>query len=235
VGVAKAVGGLDKQLLTLMSQRFEAAEKAFRMLRKGYVARKETAEKRVVQWMYSKRSLPDPRPLYDEECGWPPGLPLKTKPASLKNICVSGIDDAGRVVVERQHTEFVRQFYETFTDWAAEPVQFAQYSEDDEKDPESVTFLDIQDGRVVASWGTGQEGSSYCVYRCDGGRCVRVDSYEANGKGAKREPPRLLVIARATYTAAGTIERVARYVGEDDEEPEVSFEVRDGKPWWRRR
>ncbi len=46
--------------------RINLADKAFRKLGKEYETRKLAAEKLVVEWRYSKRSVFDFRPLHDE-------------------------------------------------------------------------------------------------------------------------------------------------------------------------
>lgn len=227
--------GIDKATLANMAKCFDESERVFRTLRKGYASRKALAKSRVVEWQYSTRSLRSPIPLFDEVFGWPPGRPMKAKPAKMRNVFVSGIDAEGRVAVERRHTEFARQFYETFTDWAVNPVEIARYCEDEDKVPGSLTFLSYEGGRVVASWGCGQVGSHYSRYLWDGERCVQVEGYEASSKGAKRKPVELTSVDRATYDSNGALQRVARYFNFEDDDPEISYELRGGKPWWRRR
>lgn len=226
---------LDAETSAAMVARIETSEQVFRLLRKQYAKRKSEAEAKVVEWKYSKRALADFRPLHDEEFGWPPGQPLKSKPASMKNIFANGLDESGRVVVENRYTELARRFGEMFVDRTADPIVMVCYGSEEVKDPESVTLIEVREGRVMVEWGTGQEGSFQRIYTWADNRCVRVDTYEAGGRGAKRTPMTLLVFAVATYDAAGVLQRVARYASEDDTEPEITFELRDGKPWWRQR
>lgn len=231
--MAKQAAVDAEHLMPLIAERLASAAKVFGRLRKEYAARKRAAEARVADWVYSKRSLPAPLPLADEMCGWPPGQQLKAKPTGMKNIFVSGRDASGRVVVERQHTEIRSQVYETYTDWTANPVEVAGYDEDEDKNPIGIQFIEF-DGGAIASWGAAAEAATYYAYHWDRGRCVRISFFSAYGKGAKRRPPELESITRASYDEAGRLQRVETIAGESDPDPEVTFELRGGKPWWRR-
>lgn len=215
--------------------RIDLADKAFRKLDKEYATRKAAAERQVVEWRYSKRSVIDFRPLHDEVTGWPPGRPLKSKPANLKNIFETGFDAVGRVVVERQYTEVVRDFYETFYDWSADPVEIARYSYDREKEAIALNFVEVINERVVATWGAAKMGFGYEIYHWDAGRCVRIDLFHTHRPSGKRSPLGLFSITKACYDEAGVLQQVANYSDEDDEDPEITYELRGEKEYWRKR
>jgi hypothetical protein len=215
--------------------RIDRADKAFHRLEKEYSARKAAAQKLVVEWRYAKRSVFDIRPLHDEVTGWPPGRPMKSKPANLKNIFETGYDAAGRVVVERQYTESVRHFYETFYDWSADPVEVASYSYEPEKDAIAMNFAEVVEGRVVATWGAAKMGFGYDIYHWDAGRCVRIDSFHAHRPSGKRGPLRPFDITKAIYNKAGILLRVASHSSDDDDDPEITYELRGEKAYWRKR
>ena len=215
--------------------RIDRAEKAFRKLEKGYPARKAAALEQVVEWRYSKRSVFDFRPLHGEVTGWPPGRPMKSKPANLKHVFETGYDAADRVVVERQYSESVRQFYETFYDWSADPIEVACYSYEPEKDAIAMHFAEVVDGRVVATWTAAKLGFGYDIYHWDAGRCVRIDSFHTHRPSGKRPPLRPFSITKAIYNKAGILQRVANHSDDDDDDPEITYELRGEKEYWRKR
>lgn len=215
--------------------RIDLADKAFRKLGNEYAARKAAAKELVVEWSYSKRSVRDFRPLHDEVTGWPPGRPMKTKPANLKNVFETGYDSAGRVVLVKQYTDSVHEFYETFYDWSVNPVEIAAYSYEPEKDAIAINFAEIVDGRVVATWGAAKMGFGYDIYHWDAGRCVRMDSFHGHRRSGKREPLRPFSITKATYNEAGVLLRVASHSDDDDDDPEIKYELRGDKAYWRKR
>lgn len=215
--------------------RIELVDKAFRKLEKEYASRKSAAQKLVVEWRYSKRSVFDVRPLHDEVTGWPPGRPLKAKPANLKNIFETGYDAAGRIVAERQYTESVRAFYETFYDWSTNPVEVSHYTYEPEKEPIFAMFAEIADGRVVATWNAAKMGLGYDIYHWEAGRCVRIDSYHTERSGGKCPRLRPFSITKAVYDEAGVLQRVASHSDDDDDDPEITYELRGEKEYWRKR
>lgn len=221
--------------MKVIETRIELAEKAFRKLGKEYAGRKAIAQKLVVDWGYSKRSVFDIRPLQDEVSGWPPGRRLKSKPADLKNIFETGYDAAGRVVMERQYTESVKLFYETFYDWSVDPIQIAHYDYDTEKQPIFSMFAEVIEGRVVATWVAAKMGLSYDVYHWQADRCIRIDSYYSARTSGKRRPLSLFSIVKATYDKGGVLLRVANHSNESDDDPEITFELRGEKEYWRKR
>lgn len=224
-------GGEMKQI----EARIDLADKAFRKLAKEYASRKAAAEKLVVTWSYSKRSVADFRPLHDEASGWPPGRPMKSKPANLKNVFETGYDAMGRVMVEKQYTESARQFYETFYAWSADLVEVACYGYESEKDAIAMRSAEVVNGRVVAAWIAGRMGFGYDVYHWEAGRCVRIDSFHAHRPSGKRGPLRPFSITKAIYNEAGVLQRVASYSDEDDDDPEIRYELRGETAYWRKR
>ena len=197
--------------------RIDLADRAFRKLAKEYAARKAAAQKLVVEWRYAKRSIFDIRP------------------ADLKNIFESGVDAVGRIMVERQYTESARAFYETFYDWSTNPVEVSHYTYEPEKEPIFAMFAEMVDGRVVATWTAANMGLGYDIYHWEAGRCVRIDSHHAERAGGKLPRLRPFSITKAIYDAAGVLQRVANHSDEDDDDPEITYELRGEKAYWRKR
>src|SRR5262245_32299505 len=89
-------------------------EKRFVRLGEQYTRRKSQAESCVDAWHWATRPVWDLNPPYFEMNGEKPGRNLPAKPAQLNGAFSYGTDSSGRIVVERQYSEFGR--YERFFD-----------------------------------------------------------------------------------------------------------------------
>lgn len=110
-------------------------EKQFTGLRRHYNKRKKLAESCVSQWHWATSSTWNLNPLYFEMHGWRSGRRLNKKPASNKDKVCFGIDEEGRVVVERKHNYFGCS--QTFYDWSRNPVEVACFDYTPPKGPVS--------------------------------------------------------------------------------------------------
>jgi hypothetical protein len=103
----------------------ETLEKQFRRSRRDYDKRKAVTESRVAEWRWATKPFWNINPLYFEIHASRPGRPLKQEPANRAGKSCIGLDDLGRVVVEREYDKFGPE--ETFYDWEKNPVEIACY------------------------------------------------------------------------------------------------------------
>jgi hypothetical protein len=184
----------------------ETVEAAFAALRREYRPRKGRAEGAVCEWVWSTSSWYDPRPLHFERNGWPRGRRLREEPTNRYGRVQCGFDDDGRVVVEREYTEY--GFYETFYEWNADPVEVAHYDYAPEKKPINLMLVHHADDKPTSSDVSAIGGYTREEYEWSGGRVVAVSVFYA-----KRERRRLGTLvawhrAVAQYDARGKVRRV---------------------------
>ncbi len=117
----------------------------------------------------------------------------------------------------------------TFYDWSSSPVEVTSYNYEPEKDPIAINFAEVVDGRVVATWVAAKMGFGYDIYHWDADRCIRIDSFHTHRPSGKRGPMRPFDITKATYNKAGVLQRVANHSSDDDDDPEITYELRGGK------
>ena len=186
---------------------FERAESAFSVLRDEYRLRKGLAERAVNEWQWATSSWFDVRPLYFERNGWPRGRRLRKVPPDPNGRIECGLDRLGRVVVERQHNEF--GFYETFYNWATDPLEVAHFDYSPEKAPINLLVVHMDgDGRAVTSNVAAIRGHTQEAYRWDGSLVREVNV--AHGERANGHLAPLLPLhkARARYDERGVVQRV---------------------------
>lgn len=210
-----------------MAGEIDLVEAAFAGLAGEYKRRKKAAEKLVVEWKWSKSSLFDLRPLWNESHGWATGRPLRQAPAKPVNHFESGFDKSGRLVVERQYTPYGP--YETFCDWSTDPVEVAHYDYGREKEPINLMHAYLEDGRTISTFRSAVYGFDREVYHWEDGVVTSIDVFHADRKNGKLARPKKWHTVRARYDAAGVLQRVDLVPPSKSSKPEVVYERRGTK------
>ncbi|HRI71359.1 MAG TPA: hypothetical protein PK156_44305 [Polyangium sp.] len=146
---------------------------------KNYATLKATTEARVVRWEWASASLHSYEPGYFEIHKFPRGKVLADVKDAQFHPYQYGYDVEGRMIVERQHTEFPGHIYETF--FLHEPdgimaVRYNYYLPD--KELQGVEWFSLHEGRVVATHCLSFEQT---YQYNDQGHMVRRDRRGLNG------------------------------------------------------
>lgn len=117
-----------------------------------YPELKRECERRVVRWEWGTFVLHSLEPAYFEIHKVRPGTKLRGEPTEpTSGVHGYGFDDAGRLVVERQLTEFPGKYYETFYLWESAEIARFHYHYDPRKPWINVAWLSFDEaGRVRA-------------------------------------------------------------------------------------
>lgn len=112
-----------------------------------YAELKAAAEARAVRWQWATFAVHSYKPADFEISKMTKGRWLKAEPSPPTSGAHGyGFDADGRVVVERQQTEFPGRFYETFFIHEAEGIASFHYSYDPEKPWINVEWLPVAAG-----------------------------------------------------------------------------------------
>jgi hypothetical protein len=141
-----------------------------------YAQLKAAADASVVRWQWATFALHSYKPAYFEISKMTPGRPLKAEPVPPKSGAHGyGFDAEGRVIVERQQTEFLGRCYETFFVHEADGIASFHYSYDPEKQWINVEWLRFGKHGVVechSVYARGNWISTFYEYD-EAGRLVR--------------------------------------------------------------
>lgn len=149
---------------------------------------------------------------------------LRQAPENPASRVSCGIDEIGRVLVERQYNE--HGFYETFYEWRATSLEAAHYDYSSEKKPINFMIVQTDDGRATSSDVAATHGYTREVYQWDG-TLVR----EVKVEHAKRENGQLASLrpwhtARAKYDDRGVLQRIdLLWPAAPPERPDTSVEL----------
>jgi hypothetical protein len=145
-------------------------------LQSEYGARKAEAESRVADWQAYTNEGYSAEPLYFEVHHYRRGRRLAS-PGDPEARWWHGVDDSGRVWVDRQATEYPGRVSERFYVVGADgPTQFALYDYSDEKRALRHEVFTYEDGRLVASQYAAEHGAGASRYLYGGDRLVRIES-----------------------------------------------------------
>lgn len=196
------------------------AEAAFATLASEYHSRKQLAEQQVVEWKWASWHVFDQKPLALERCGYAPGRMLKQKPAETNDCIEYGFDHERRILVERQHTEFIG-FYETFRKWSETLIESVHYDYAPDKKPINIEFVELKEGKAVRSISSAVNGCSIERYIWTGSQLTTV--HQVTAERVDSETPELLpnYIATCEYDASGVLQRITRSFYDRTDESQV--------------
>jgi hypothetical protein len=148
---------------------------------------KEQCEAGVTRWEWGTAFLHELRPFYAERAGFTPGKWLPKEPRKKKGKRQYGLDDSGRLVVERQHTSFEGKINETFYVYSntgdfAEATRYEHF----DKTHGTVSKYEYEQGRLVKWAHTIRSKTSMETYTYEGARLIR--SVYIEGEGDPRMP-----------------------------------------------
>jgi hypothetical protein len=159
-----------------MSDGMERARRLAAEAQERYGALKADAEASVVRWQWATFAIHSYKPADFEISKMKKGRPLPAEPSPPKSGAHGyGFDDEGRVVVERQQTEFPGRCYETFLVHEPDGIASFHYSYDPKKRWINAEWLATGAPGVVACHSVYERGNAISVeYEYDdGGRMVR--------------------------------------------------------------
>lgn len=221
-----------RKSVTNRREPLKSLESAFKGLKGQYPQRKALAEKTVHEWRWATWCWFEIQPLYFERHGFTPGRKLRQEPPNLKGHVQCGLDQMGRVVVEREYNEF--GFYETFYNWNCEPVEVARFDYDPIKTPINLMVAKMEGGRVISSDRTTTQGYTREEYQWDESLLTEVRVYSAVRSQGRLSPLLLHHTERAHYNKEGLVQRVENVWPplkklRPKEQIEVMFERRGNK------
>ena len=220
-----------------MMDSIEQAESAFASLGGEYQLRKRLSENGVREWRWATWCWFDLRPLYFERNGFAPGRRLRQAPANRYGRVYCGLDEIGRVIVERRFNEF--GFYETFYNWANDPIEVSHFDYDPTKKPINLMMIRMVGSHVTSSSAAGISGHVHEDYQWDGNQVRQVVVSYARREQGCLENVRHWHTAKATYDDKGVIQRVELHwppapPKQPEEIVEVMFERRGNNTYRRR-
>ena len=209
--------------MDLLSQ----AERGFARLTEQYEQRNELAANLVRNWEWATKAFWNLNPIYFEMNSERPGRRLAKEPTSKRDSYCCGIEAAGRIVVERQASEYGDN--ETFYDWSSNPVEVAVY---ENKSPVNLCLAIFDDRRVLRAAQSAIYGSAVEEYHWDGPRVTRIDIQYAERTSAGLQSVEPYQTVRPEYDEKGDVLRVLidwlpRMPDVRKLETEVVFERRD--------
>ena len=151
---------LDQKQSNIMALQIELAAAVDQ-----YSRLKTSWEANVCQWEWSS-SLPryELDPLYFFNDSVRRGRPTKKQPRITKGKHQYGFDSLGRIVVEREHTNFADRFYERFYTYRESEISAYLYSYDPSKEPINCSRLELNHGVPTSFHSRAQGGSQSHVY-----------------------------------------------------------------------
>ena len=182
------------------------AEMRFARLARQYKDRKALAESLVCSWAWATKAIWHLNPLYFEMNGDRPGRPFKKKPSAWRSTFSYGTDDSGRIVVEREPTDFGS--YETFYDWSKNPVEVARFSYDKDKSPINLQLALYVDGQLVQIATSAIGGASLESFHLDGPHGTRIEIRFADRTEKGLQKLADYQIVKASYDSDGSVQRV---------------------------
>ena len=184
----------------------EKLESAFASLAGEYSFRKKLAEKSVREWRWATFTWFDLRPLYFERAGYAPGRRLRQAPANRYGRAYYGLDEEERITVERDFNEF--GFYETFYNWASDPVEVAHFDYSPDKKPINLMIVRRVENRPISSSTAAINSYIHEDYQWDGELVSHVVRRVAPREHGSLQDLRHWYTAEATYGNKGVILRV---------------------------
>lgn len=125
-----------------ISEGLDRARKLADEANGSYAKLKTAAESRVVRWQWATFAIHSYKPAHFEISKKRKGRVLPSEPANpISGAHGYGFDSQGRVVVERQQTEFPGRVYETFFAHAADGIASYHFSYDPKKSWINVEWL----------------------------------------------------------------------------------------------
>ena len=157
----------------------KAAEADFLGAASRYAALRKDTLARVARWEWSS-SLPryDLQPLAFLNDTSRRGKASRTVPKKRENKHEYGFDEAGRVIAQRQHTEFADEYYEEFLEYTPDLIRSTYYHHGRDKKPINCARLSRINGVPSAFHRQATGGSSSEVYIIEGGH-VRYNAWLA--------------------------------------------------------
>jgi hypothetical protein len=144
----------------------------------AYAPLKAAVEAEVVHWRWATTSMHSYEPAYFEINKFNKGQPLAAEPTELTSgVHGYGFDTRGRIVVERQQTEFAGRVYETFFRHEAGGIARYYYSYSPKKDWIAVQWLVTGATGIIESHSVFSRGNWFS----------QMYSYDEHGRVAKRE------------------------------------------------
>ncbi|WCC47213.1 hypothetical protein [Tenacibaculum finnmarkense] len=141
------------------------SEKLYYYGKDNYQKIKETAEKKVIEWRWSKGSLTDFEPFYNEEKKYPKSKKLKTAPQDKNYHTQYGVDSLGNIIVERDFNSI--DFYETFYQIGVNKIISFHYSYGKEKEIINSRIYFFEDRKIkkISSSATYAIANTIYIYK----------------------------------------------------------------------
>jgi hypothetical protein len=176
----------------------------FHRLAVEYDVRKAEAEQQVVSWEWASNSRYDPRPLYYERHRFPRGRLLRNR-----GEFQYGRDEAGRVLVEREFTEFAGQVKEGSYRWLSGTAEAAHYDHYPGKPPIAYWHLHFTDERLTVFESRATQGIFRELYFWNGARVERIEvQHSSVSHRAPVREPEPIQIVEADYDDLGVLTAV---------------------------
>lgn len=180
-------------------------EAGFAALSGEYQQRKEQAESAVSEWKWATGIWFDVRPLYFERNGLSRGRQLRNKPSKSDGCVSCGLDQLGRVTVERYGSDF--GFRETFFKWSPNSVEVAHYAQS-EKKPTGLLVAKLDADRVVESDMSAISGFFHEEYEWGDSVVKQVRFHYSQRVEGQLSPLQLWHTANAHYDEKNALQRV---------------------------
>lgn len=190
---------------------FEDLDGWFARARDEYTPRKRAAEAAVIRWEWATGATRSLAPFHFERSGFAPGKPLTAPPVHPgQDHHAYGFDDAGRLLVERNHAGIVRNgartYYETFYEHLPDRVDAVAYHHDPSKEVVNVQRARWEAGQLAVLASRAQAGARTERYTYENGRLVQITA-----EGEQWAPSRTWRhVDTLQYDAHGGLVRIER-------------------------
>lgn len=154
-------------------------------IKKDYRTVKALVEPRVVRWQWASDTMHSYEPGYFEINKFPIGKALADEKEAILHPYQYGYDAEGRVVIEKQYTEFPGYVYETFFLHEPEGIMELRYGNVPKKRWPGLTWFAVRDGRIIADCiiSKGRIRITQTYQYNDLGQMVRRDRHGIDGLG----------------------------------------------------
>lgn len=197
---------------------------------RDYAGIKADAERRVVRWEWADFARYSLNPAYFEGMKFTRGKVIPGEPNPPEGAFGYGYDAKGRIVVERQQTEFPGLEHETFYEHEADGIRAYRFDYFTEKEWQAVDWFALQDGRAIAVESLSYQGNAFgerYQYN-EKGHMIHHEQVQYNGSSAE-----VTLRHELEYDAKGRIDRIYRYFGNGPRElhyeratPKMSLKAR---------
>jgi hypothetical protein len=179
-------------------------EKRFARLRAQYSQRKSLAESQAETWYWATREVWDLNPLYFEMNGARPGQKLSAKPARLDGAFAYATDASGRIVIEREYSDFGPS--ERFIDWSKSPLEVAYFAP--QKSPINLKLASFRGDKLFQIATAAEYSVSMETYHWHGPLLTRIEIRYADRKSSGLEKMADYQEVHAAYDSDGQVKRV---------------------------